>query len=342
MIPESFPREYGGYRLTAFLGSGGTADVYRAELPPTPGQPPREVAIRRVARQIGQDQQVLAVLFDESRIWVTLRHPNIVTVIDIGQHEGDCFLVLELVEGLAANQLLLADDRLPLQEGLLIAADIADALHYGHEHTIAGRRVTVVHRDVKPANILVSVDGEVKLTDFGIARTNDRLGRTQAGVVRGSIHYLSPEQVKKEPLTARTDLFLLGCTLHTLLTGKPLLDLPKEAVLRLLDRGDVPPPDESLAPAARKLISLLTKADPAERPESAAAVSSTLRALVRNPDEARRSLADRVRKVYKQVLDRDQPTAALGSTMGETRGTPVGALAGASTTTTTASKTPRE
>lgn len=296
MLPERFPRDYGGYRLTALLGSGGSADVYRAEIPVAPGQPATAVAIRCVARGIGRDEHVLAILFEESRAWVTLRHPNIVSVVDIGEHGEDYFLVLELVDGLAASQLVLADGPLPVDEALLVAADIAGALHYAHSHSIAGRKVVVVHRDVKPANVLVSLDGEVKLTDFGIARTNDRLGRTAAGVVRGSLHYMSPEQIRKEDLTPRTDLFALGCTLHNLLTGLALIDLPKDAIFRLLGRGDIPPPSEDLPPEVREVISELTAGDPALRPTDARVASDRLRALAGDSDgSVRARLAARVR-----------------------------------------------
>lgn len=301
VLPERFPREYGGYRLTALLGSGGSADVYRAEIPVSPGTPRKEVAIRRVARGVGRDQHVLAILFEESRAWVTLRHPNIVAVLDIGEHGEDYFLVLELVEGLAASQIALAEGPLPVDEAFLIAADVADALHYGHSHSIAGRRVVIVHRDVKPANVLLSVDGGVKLTDFGIARTNDRLGRTAAGVVRGSLHYISPEQVRREDLTPRTDLYALGCALHNLLTGLPLIDLPKDAIFRLLDRGDIPPPHESLPPDVRQVIRELTAGDPALRPADANEASARLRALVGKPEPVRERLAARVRSALAQM-----------------------------------------
>lgn len=323
MLSERFPREYGGYRLTSLLGSGGSADVYRAEIPVPEGQPRREVAIRCVARGVGGDQHVLSILFEESRVWVTMRHKNIVSVVDIGQHDGDCFLVLELVDGLAASQLVLAADPLPVGEAFLVAADIADALEYGHTHTIAGRPVVVVHRDVKPPNVLISVTGDVKLTDFGIARTNDRLGRTAAGVVRGSLHYLSPEQVKKEPLTPRTDLFALGCTLHSLLTGRPLLDLPKDAIFRMLMRGDVPPPDERLPREAKRVIAALTAADPAKRPASAREVSAHLRDVVGSEAPVRETLAARVRSACETMVAESLPA---GTTAG-TRESPIGTVA---------------
>ena len=323
MFPERFPRDYGGYRLTSLLGSGGSADVYRADIPMPAGQPRKEVAIRRVARGIGGDDHVLAILFEESRVWVTMRHSNIVSVVDIGQHEGDCFLVLELVDGLAASQLVLAADPMPVAEAFLIAADIADALEYGHTHNIAGRPVVVVHRDVKPPNVLISIDGEVKLTDFGIARTNDRLGRTAAGVVRGSLHYLSPEQVRKEPLTPRTDLFALGCTLHSLLTGRPLLDLPKDAIFRTLMRGDVPPPDERLPREAKQVISALTAADPAKRPASAQEVSMHLRQLVGPAGPVREALAARVRSACASMAGEG---GSAGTTT-TTHETPIGTVA---------------
>ncbi len=301
-----FPRDYGGYRLTGLLGTGGTAEVYRAETPAANGKV-NEVAIRRIARGVGNDADTQRVLLEEARIWVSLKHANIVRVLDIGQHEGDWFTVLELVDGASVDDLLRTLGPMPPADALTIAHRTALALAHAHDLTVFGKRMEVVHRDVKPANILVGANGVVKLTDFGIARAVDRLGRTAAGVVKGSLHFLSPEQVRKEPLDGRTDLFALGCTLHTMLTGEPLIDVPKDQVLRVLSRGDVPPPPAWLPEKIRALLRTLAAPLPADRPATAQlAAAQIAEALTGEPD-----LAGQLRRFKSAVLPNENATSAL-------------------------------
>ena len=307
-----FPRDYGGYRLTGLLGAGGTAEVYRAEVRAANGTV-SEVAIRRIARGVSNDADTQRMLLEEARIWVSLKHPNIVRVLDIGQHDGDWFTVLELVDGASIDDLLRALGPIAPDEALAIAHRTALALAHAHDLVVFGKRMEVVHRDVKPANILVGANGSVKLTDFGIARAIDRLGRTAAGVVKGSLHFLSPEQVRKEPLDGRTDLFALGCTLHTMLTGEPLIDVPKDQVLRVLARGDVPPPPAWLPEKVRALLKTLAAPTPAGRPATAqAAAALVLEAM--SPTSlaaAEAELAARIAKFKTATLPNEAHTSAL-------------------------------
>lgn len=265
------------------------------------------------------DRVAQQILLEEARIWVALRHPNIVTVIDIGQHESDWFLVLELVDGAAADQVLHACGPIPVDEALCIVERVAKALSYAHRLQTLGKQIEVIHRDVKPANILISLDGKVKLTDYGIARTNDRLGQTKAGIVRGSLHYMAPEQVKRQTLDNRTDLFALGCTLHALLTGRPLISGPKEAVIRILQQGNIPDPPEEIPEEVRALLRDLTAADPDRRLPSADDVVEAARELLapRTPEDVERDLARRVLDVRERfdagTGEVDQPIGLVGT-----------------------------
>ncbi len=274
----ALPRDFGRYRLTSLLGSGGMAEVYRAETHPIAGIT-RPVAIKRILAD-ARTRELEQMLLDETRIWVRLQHPNIVSVLDFGEIDGDWFLALELVEGMTAAELVRATGPLAPPVALCIAERVAKALSHAHALEDDGRSLGIVHRDVKPANILVSIRGEVKLTDFGIARATDRVSRTQAGIVKGSLPYLSPEQVRAEDLDGRSDLFALGCTLHWLLTGSLLVDKPREAAIFALARNEVPAPDPSLPPAIREFIASLTAADRRKRPATAADVGRQLRAML--------------------------------------------------------------
>ncbi|HVO30752.1 MAG TPA: serine/threonine-protein kinase, partial [bacterium] len=194
---------------------------------------------------------------------------------------GDWFLALELVEGCTAADLLETTGPLPPKEALCIAERVARALAYAHERTDeAGAPLHLVHRDVKPANVLLSRRGDVKLTDFGIARATGRITRTKTGTVKGSLPYLAPEQARGDAVDGRTDLFSLGCTLQRLLTGAHLIDGGEMQILAALAHGRIPPPPASLPASLRALLASLTAYDPADRPASALEVANQLRAMM--------------------------------------------------------------
>ena len=271
------------------------AEVFRAETEPIAGIT-RPVAIKRIAR-FG-DPDLAAMLVDEARIWVRLQHPNIVRVVDFGEEAGDWFLALELVEGATAARLI-ADGPLETRLALCIGERVARALAYAHSLAREdGAPLGIVHRDVKPANILVSTSGEVKLTDFGIARAADRVTRTVAGVIKGSVPFLSPEQVREEKIDGRSDLFSLGCTLHLLLTGEYLIPGTREAMLTTLGRGAIPAPRAEIPAAVRALIAALTANDPKRRPASAADVARQLRGMLlpESPEDLEPMLGALVRR----------------------------------------------
>lgn len=271
------------------------AEVFRAELEVAGIR--RAVAIKRILAG-PQETELSTMLLDEARIWVRLQHANIVSVLDFGQEDGDWFLVLELVEGCTAGQLVSRTGPLPPREALTIVERVARALAYAHDLEDGGRKLGIIHRDVKPANILLSTRGDVKLTDFGIARATDRVTRTQAGVIKGSLPFLSPEQVRGEELDPRSDLFALGCTLHSLLTGRVLIQGGREATLAALAQDRIPAPPEDLAPAVRALLLSLTAADRRKRPATAMDVAKQVRGMLlpESPEDVEPAIAVLVRQ----------------------------------------------
>ena len=302
MTARSFPAEFGRYRLTGSLGAGGMAEVFRAETQPVAGIT-REVAIKRLHYGLENDAALIEMLLDEARIWVRLQHPNIVGVLEFGEHDGDFFLALELVDGVSAAELLENGGPLPVREALCIVERVARALSYAHTVEEKGQPLGIVHRDVKPANVLISRRGEIKLTDFGIARATDRVTRTQVGLIKGSLPYLSPEQVRQEPVDGRSDLFSLGCMLHVLTTGKPLIDATREGLLLALGRGEIPRPPMELPAPVRNLLRALTAPRPEERPSSAQEVLKTLRAILQpeTAEDFEPSLGKRVVEAQSRV-----------------------------------------
>jgi len=205
----------GRYRLDAQIGRGGMSTVYRA----FDTVLERAVAIKLMHREIAADSDQLERFRREARSVARLNHPHIVTVIDAGEEPsedgdgGTPYIVLEYVEGETLKQLIRREGALEVTEALAYAIEIARALGAAHERLI-------VHRDVKPQNVLISEEGGAKITDFGIARTLTEEGLTVAGRVLGTTDYVSPEQALGHPVTGQSDLYSLGVVLYEMLTGQ--------------------------------------------------------------------------------------------------------------------------
>jgi serine/threonine protein kinase len=201
------------------------AEVFRATCSPERGFE-KQVAVKRVLPAYADNEEFLSLFRREAELGSLLIHPNIVQVLDLGRHQGTIFLAMEYVQGLSLSGLMkrMPQGRLPPAVVAYIGAEIAAALAYVHGRVdLRGEPLGLVHRDLNPHNILLSRIGEVKLSDFGIARAANRFQLTQAKTVRGKAGYMAPEQVTGGSLDRRADLFALGLTLHEALTGQPVL-----------------------------------------------------------------------------------------------------------------------
>jgi eukaryotic-like serine/threonine-protein kinase len=199
----------GRYRLDAQVGAGGMSTVYRA-FDITLERP---VAIKLLHREIAADSDQIERFRREARAVAQLSHPHIVTVIDAGEDDGRPYIVFEFVEGETLKQRIKRLGRLPVDEAVAYAIEIARALGAAHSRNI-------VHRDVKPQNVLIDAEGSAKVTDFGIARSLDDEGLTADGRVLGTTDYVAPEQALGQPCTAQSDLYSLGIVLYEMLTGE--------------------------------------------------------------------------------------------------------------------------
>ncbi len=211
---------FGAYEILSPLGAGGMGEVYRAR----DSRLGREVALKVLPDHLACNPEHLQRFEREARSASALNHPNIVTIYELGQVEGVCYIAMELVEGETLRNLLDAG-LVPLQKGVEIAAQVADGLAQAHK---AG----IVHRDLKPENVMVSPDGRVKILDFGLAKVTSLLSDssetialgdapTVAGVLLGTVGYMSPEQASGQPLDFRSDQFSLGLVLYETTAGKP-------------------------------------------------------------------------------------------------------------------------
>lgn len=196
------------YRIGARIGGGGMALVYRAE----DLQLGRDVAVKVLRGQFGQDEEFIRRFRREAQNAASLSHPNVVQIFDVGQEEDQYFIVMELIEGPTLKALIQEQGPLPVAEAGRIAGEILSALAHAHNHRI-------VHRDIKPHNILITRDGRVKVTDFGIARATTTDTVTHTGSIMGSAHYFSPEQANGQPTGEKSDIYSVGIVLYEMVTG---------------------------------------------------------------------------------------------------------------------------
>src|ERR671925_2004844 len=199
----------GRYRLEARIGAGGISTVYRA----TDETLQRQVAIKLMNREIATDSDQLERFRREARAVAQLSHPHIVGVIDYGEDDSRPYIVFEYVEGETLKERIRRMGRLPIAEALAYAIEIARALGAAHA-------ALIVHRDVKPQNVLIDAEGSAKVTDFGIARSLDEEGLTADGRVLGTTDYVSPEQALGHAVTGQSDIYSLGIVLWEMLTGE--------------------------------------------------------------------------------------------------------------------------
>ncbi|MCA1665492.1 MAG: serine/threonine protein kinase, partial [Myxococcales bacterium] len=231
MAPGARDVRFGHYRLVERIGAGGMAEVHRA-VAEGPGGFARTVVIKRMLPQLCDDDAFVRMLLAEGRLTALLHHPSIVQLYEVGEVDGVFYLAMEHVDGVDLSSLMRAAlARLPLPPPVAcaIACELAGALAYAHARTDdGGAPCAIVHRDVSPANIMITAAGTVKLLDFGIAKAADSLRdvETRTGTLKGKAAYMSPEQAEGEPIDRRTDVFALGVVLHEMLT------------LRRLFRGD--------------------------------------------------------------------------------------------------------
>src|SRR5262245_21934690 len=216
---------FGKYVLVRRLATGGMADIYLARQSGVEGfQKP--CVIKRILPQLADDQQFVSMFLDEARIAALLTHPNIVQIFDLGKQDGSYFLAMEHIHGEDLTRILDAERQrgrtaLPENIAIRIIAQVAEGLDYAH-HAVDedGLALGIVHRDVSPPNVIVSYAGSVKIVDFGIAKAVVKHSRTEVGVIKGKVPYMSPEQVQGLELDKRSDIFSLGALLYELSTGQ--------------------------------------------------------------------------------------------------------------------------
>jgi serine/threonine-protein kinase len=266
----------GRYRLVELLGQGGMATIFRAR----DAQLDRDVAVKLLRPEFGQDPDFLARFRDEARAAASLNHPNIVSVFDFGEEPSGPYIVMELIDGQDLSSILKENGALPPRQAARVSAEVAKALHAAHVRGI-------VHRDVKPSNILVSRDGRVKVADFGIARALTEAQLTLPGVTMGSVHYFSPEQARGETATQASDIYSLGIVLYEALTGQRPFSGDGAAAVALARLTSTPPRPSAIRPGVPpeldQVVQRAMALDPVARFASAASMGSALEGWLADP-----------------------------------------------------------
>ena len=242
-------RRVGKYEIITRLSVGGMAELFLAFLP-GPGGFKKFVALKQILPDVKADDSFVKMFLDEARITAAFNNANIGQVFDLGEEGQELYLAMEFIAGQNLEQVTKRAAKrelaIPVGFAARVVRDSCLGLHYAHHFTDpTGQPMAVVHRDVSPKNVMITWTGQVKVIDFGIAKARGRLNRTQIGVVKGTSGYMSPEQVKNEPLDGRTDLFAAAVMLHELLAGERLFAAPTDAAMMLkIVEGEVSVPSE--------------------------------------------------------------------------------------------------
>jgi serine/threonine-protein kinase len=274
----------GRYRIQRKLGAGGMADVYLAE----DQELGRRVAIKILNGRHANDDQFIERFRREAKNAAALNHPNIVSIYDRGEAEDTYYIAMEFLDGRTLKELIVSRGAAPINVAIEYARQILSALRFAHRHGI-------VHRDIKPHNVLVDAEGRVKVTDFGIARAGTSQ-MTETGSIVGTAQYLSPEQARGGEVDPRSDLYSLGVVLYELLTGKTPFDGDTPVEIAMKHLSNAPKPPSSLRPE------IPTELD-----------KVVLRALSKNPDERYQS-ADEMEADLERVARGAPVSAATAAT----------------------------
>ena len=288
---EELPRQFGKYTLLRKLAAGGMAEIFLALHRSMAGFE-KLVVIKRILPSMNRDQAFIDMLLHEARIAATLSHPNIVQIFDVGQVDGTYFIAMEHIHGEDIRSIVRGMRRkgvleLPMEHAIAITLGVCAGLAYAHDkRDLDGRLLGIVHRDISPQNIVVTFTGDVKIVDFGIAKSEKETTEdTQSGQLKGKVPYMSPEQADGKELDLRSDIFAVGVVLFELTTNRRLFKGDSELqTLKLILESDYPTPSEVRPGYPKALERIVMKAlakRKEDRYQTAREMQADLEAFVR-------------------------------------------------------------
>ncbi len=286
---EENPNEVGDYALLGLIARGGMAEIYKAKKKGVKGFE-KVIAIKKILSGYGEDDKYIEMLVDEAKIAAELSHPNIVQIYDLGRKDNYYFIAMEYVLGKDLREIQTRlrerDKWFPEEIAIFLVLKILEALNYAHKAKDSrGRSLDIVHRDVSPPNILISYNGDIKLTDFGVSKASIKIHQTLSGALKGKLLYMSPEQACGEStIDYRSDLYSVGVLLFELLTGRKLfLDTSEMLVLKKVQNGEILNPREvnpDIDPSLERILLTSLNKDCDKRYQSAAAMIADLEAYL--------------------------------------------------------------
>ncbi len=303
--------EYGPYRLIERVAFGGMAEVFKAKRSGVEGFE-KVVALKRILPHLSDNKEFVDMFVDEAKMVAGLSHPNIVQIYDLGKIAHSYYIAMEYVHGRDLRSIekreLEKGLRLPLDLGLYVVSQLCAALEYAHrKKDDRGRPMEIVHRDVSPQNILISLEGDVKLVDFGIAKAATKASNTERGALRGKLLYMSPEQAWGRPIDRRSDIFSLGIVLYELVTEtKPFVSTGTElTILELVRRCQITPPrtiNPRVPEALDRVIMKALAREPDERYQDAGQMQRGIERFLRaRPPVTARDLARFLELLFDRV-----------------------------------------
>jgi eukaryotic-like serine/threonine-protein kinase len=318
------------YKVLEKVAAGGMAEVYRAESAGLEGFK-KIVAIKRVLPHLSEKKQFIGMFLDEARVSAHLSHSNCVQVFDIGVGDNTYFIVMEYVDGSDLKGVIEYRRKLnqpfPVEEACLICVKICEGLAYAHELTDSkGESLHIVHRDMSPPNVLITRHGEVKIVDFGLAKANSQLERSEPGIIKGKFSYLSPEAAKGGTVDGRTDIFAVGIILWELLAGRRLFMGESDLeTVRMVQSARVPSIREINRAVSPELERVLMKAlteDPAQRYQRARDFGRALNQLLFTMGRSVSSfeiaeLVEPIRREREQKRQRQRRQSIIGTLIDE-------------------------
>jgi serine/threonine protein kinase len=315
---------HGRYTILGKLADGGMAEIFLAVQNGAEGFE-KSVVLKRILTQFSADPQFRNMFLDEAHISMSLQHSNIVQVLDLGVANGRYFLVMELCDGWDLERILQraqsAGMVFPPALSLYVVAVICRALAYAHAKSRDGKPLGIVHRDISPNNVLISEQGEVKLTDFGIAKAQRKREQTAAGVIKGKVAYMSPEQALGTIIDKRSDIFSVGSLLYRMMTDKLPFDAPSdlEQLLRV-QKAEVTPPEKiksTVGEAVSGIIMRAMRTQPKERYQTADEMLADVERVLRNEFQ---SAGQTELKLWLEQLARRDSVDSIGKRRLDTSG----------------------
>jgi serine/threonine protein kinase len=305
--------QFGRYILLDRIAIGGMAEIFKAKAPGLGGFE-KVLAIKRLHPRYSQDADFIEMLIDEARITVELAHSNIGQIFDLGKVDDHYFIAMEYIDGRDLYRALkrLRERRMqfPLDAAAYVAMEACAGLDYAHRKRDGrGRPLNIIHRDVSPQNVLLSMEGDVKIVDFGIAKAALRAYETESGIIKGKFYYMSPEQARGEHLDHRTDIFSLGIVLYEMLTGDLLYkDDDEVTLLSKVRRADIEPPSAmrpDLPTSLERIVMRALSRDREDRYPSAQHMQRDLARYLRDAGAVfnKARLGQLMRELYVEAMD---------------------------------------